>query len=173
MDKTLQRLLGPLIDKIRSLPISRLFGNDPPHMVRKQLDIFMCATALKCYNWEVMNKDPTARVNKDIVRMFVSELEEMFPYGRQRFVQQEINRQMIAIFKKYEQSLPKTAVGGKRALKNEEDDDDEEEEEEDSIIPSIFSSGKRELRITLYYHHPFFALTYNYREDRVKTVLFA
>ena len=88
--------------KLRASPLYQLVGNDSPETKRKKLDLFLAATALKSYAWKVDQKDDkNARVNEKIVAQFVEDLEGMYDKGRENYVHNEINRQMIGLFQQH------------------------------------------------------------------------
>ena len=80
-----------LVLRLRESPLYALFGNDKPAVVRQNLDTFLVATALKCYDWQVAHReDLNARVDAKLTKEFVKELEEEHVDGRKKYVQNMI-----------------------------------------------------------------------------------
>lgn len=109
-----------LVLRLRESPLYALFGNDKPAVVRQNLDTFLVATALKCYDWQVAHReDLNARVDAKLTKEFVKELEEEHVDGRKKYVQNMINRQMIAWFNRFEESnLATTSRSSSRSSSN-------------------------------------------------------
>ena len=102
----LKEALRRLVLRLRESPMYSLFGNDKPEVVRQNLDTFLVATALKCYDWQLTKREEIhARVDAELTKGFVKELEGMYADGRKKYVQNRINRQIIAWFNRFEENF--------------------------------------------------------------------
>ena len=127
-----------LVLRLRESSVYSLFGNDKPEVVRQNLDVFLVATALKCYDWQLARRDDLgARVDAELTKGFVKELEELHADGRKRYVHDSINRQMVAWFNRFEKESSSSSRRNVEAIERDSSTNGDDERES-TIMESLY-----------------------------------
>jgi len=101
MSKT-EKVIENTFHAVRSVPFLSSFFKENPRAARLELDVYACATFLKCYAWQTENRADT--IKKDTVLSFVADLEKLNAKTRENYVQKEITRQILGLFQQIDRA---------------------------------------------------------------------